>query len=147
MSDYLPSIGFTMTPKGRAFPSGKIVPNHALKRLASMNGRLSNIEYMARAMDRLDNVADPAPGTSAGDRQFAHLVEHHPTAALLYFALRRLQRNGDVDGLRRGLTVLLAYDHDEMDSEDAIAMLWPEGSHPPAAIPALAAPSLKLAAA
>ena len=138
--ELLTSIGFTVTttcgvPEVR-FPDGSVVPDRALERARQMSGRLSNLAYMARSMDRYDRVDRPAAGSAPGDMQFEHLLAQQPAGALIYFALRRLQRAGDIAMLRQGLAILLAYDHGELMAEDAVAALWPDGVSRPAALPA-----------
>ena len=130
----LAAIGFKMLPGGSrprlALADGTAVREERLERFAAIAGRLSNVAYMARAVDRLDGVAEPAPGTSDGDRQFAHLVAvgrstagDHPVA-LIYVALRRLERAGDFARLRAGLAILLAFDDGELCGAVAVDAVW-----------------------
>lgn len=131
----LETIGFVRDEDARLglrLPDGEVVGAASEDRLQHMSGRLANVDLMAAAIDALDGVSDPStrkgPG---GERQFLHLVDRVPDLALCYLALRRLQRTGDVAGLRRGLVALLAHDFGELTGEDAVAMLWrPEWGHP-----------------
>jgi hypothetical protein len=101
-------------------------------RLRHMDGRLDNLAYMARAIDELDGVAYAGPkraDEASGRRQIHHLLEgsipEMRAGGLLYVALRRLQRAGNLVALRVGLTILLAHDHGEISGHDALAAVWP----------------------
>jgi hypothetical protein len=146
--DALLTVGFSYHPeKGLCFPDGTSVRPKAMERLRHWAGRLNNLAYMANAMDLYDGVENPAPAVSGGKSQFDHLLEMFPAAALIYFALRRLQRAGHLVALRQGLNVLIAFDHDEMTASDAVSALWPVGAEHPAALAALPAPQALLQAA
>lgn len=144
----LTAIGFFHDEqKGLCFPDGTPVRAKAMARLDQLGGRLNNIRYMASVMDEIDGALNPASSVPGGRRQFEHLVKNLPAAALIYFAPRRLQRAGDIAALRQGLTILLAFDHDEICAADAVAALWPAGAEKPYGLPALPRPALALEAA
>src|SRR3546814_16544889 len=85
---------------------------------------MSNIAYMARIMDQYDGVLG-TEGTIAGDKQFEHLLTIEKGGmALIYFALRRLQRAGEIDALRHGLALLMAYEDGVLSHVDALVMIW-----------------------
>ncbi len=78
-------------------------------------GRVSNVAYMANAIDEADGVPreNRAPASNGGHRQFKHLIEGdagvHPIG-LAYVALRRAQRRGDDDMFRAGLLMMVVAD-------------------------------------
>lgn len=124
----LKSIGFkSRDDVTLLLPDGQPISGMATVEFDKMGGRVSNIGYMARAMDHYDGVTSPADGTPQGDRQFEHLLSRFPTSAMVYFALRRRQRNGDLAGLRTGLALLLAFEQDLITPHDILAALWPDG--------------------
>lgn len=149
--EHLPSLGFAVTSTNDGikitFPDGTKAQPCAYDRLRQLSGRMDNLRYMARAMDHYDNVENPPEGSAQGDKQFEHLLTHHQAAALIYFALRRLQRAGNLAELRRGLTLLLAYDHGELSATDALTALWPSDSVTPSSLPTLPISVPALAAA
>ena len=124
----LQSIGF-ISHDGTTLltPSGEAISSHNVIRLETIGGRASNLRYMRRAMDRYDGVDAPASGTPQGDQQFDHLIKHWPVTALIYFALRRLQRDGEFSRLRTGLALLISYERQEITADDILAALWPNG--------------------
>lgn len=123
----LQSIGFLSSDGTTLFmPNGEAIsPNFV--RLETIAGRASNLRYMREAMDRYDGVDQPASGTPQGDQQFDHLIKHFPVTALIYFYLRRFQRAGEFSRLRSGLSLLIAYERQEITSEDILFALCPDG--------------------
>lgn len=101
-------------------------------RLREMNGRMSNIAYMARAIDELDGVAHRGPERDdavGGREQLIHMLgtdmPELRMTGLLYVALRRLQRTDSLSALRTGLVILLAHDNGEISGRDALSAVWP----------------------
>src|SRR3546814_7958576 len=60
-------------------------------------------------------------------QQFDHLIKHFPVTALIYFYLRRFQRAGEFARLRTGLSLLIAFERQEITSEDILVALCPDG--------------------
>lgn len=101
-------------------------------RLREMDIRLENISYMAKAIDEIDGVLHDGPkrdDEDMGRQQIHHMLDgvipEMRASGLLYVALRRLQRAGDLVALRVGLTILLAHDHGEISGHDALSAVWP----------------------
>ena len=105
----------------------------AMDRMNHIAGRLSNIQYMANAIDAADGVpeAERARGVAGGARQFAHLMESDRRdgrdMGRCYVALRRAQRAGDHDRVRIGLVMLVAADRDEIGHSDVLRALGDDG--------------------
>ena len=105
-------------------------PKSLLGRFDLYEGRLSNVAYMAHAIDAADGI-DGGPATAhqaQGRLQIAHLLSWdggsaHGHVGLLYVALRRLQRAGDLQRMRAGLALLVAVDTRELDGTAALAAL------------------------
>lgn len=103
------------------------------ERLRHMNGRMANLDFMARAIDELDGAFHEGPvreDAADGRRQIMHMLAGGSpeirATGLLYVALRRLQRTGREAALRVGLTLLLAHDFGEISGLDALGAVWPE---------------------
>lgn len=96
--------------------------------LDKLEGRLSNVDYMAHAMDIFDIAQSNVPGTNAGNQQFAHLMsrEHFVWHGLLYVALRRFQREGRQDALRAGLAMLISTEQGIIAGRDAVQAMAPD---------------------
>lgn len=141
-------IGYSNDNKGNYLdPEGEIIPSFRLANLKPFASVLSNIRYMARAIDRYDGIEDPAPGTLEGDQQFDHLLRTDPSQAISYFALRRLQRANDLSGIRRGIVIMRAFERQELLEADLKGNLWPKESDLPLAlIKALQTPDRRSAA-
>jgi hypothetical protein len=168
MSDYdnLIAIGYTMGERhdgpapvapGNDVVGGKwsrTVSSTSDQRMGHMNGRLSNLAYMAKAIDEYDGVVYGGPDRedfAQGKQQFDHLMSRSGLKGigLTYMALRRIQRAGNLVALRVGLTILLALDHDEISASDALAALDPSllASQDAQGMTALIAPTIGLPAA
>lgn len=126
--DLLTSIGFTVRSTGElCLADGEEVCDRNFDQLETMAGRVSNIRYMANAMDLYDRISQPAPAVRGGRQQFEHLLNFIPNLALIYFALRRLQRQNNLPALRSGLSLLLAFEKQQISAEDVLSILWPHG--------------------
>lgn len=141
---HLRSVGYVVTDgpfNGISAPGSEIHRNgrpmtassRSHDRLREMNGRLSNISYMAHAIDELDGVAHRGPEHGDAESGRAQLISMLDTdmperrmTGLLYVALRRLQRIGNISGLRTGLVILLAHDRGEISGRDALSAVWPD---------------------
>lgn len=105
----------------------------AIDRMNHIAGRLSNVQYMANAIDAADGIpeADRARAVPGGARQFAHLMEadgsDRGAMGRCYVALRRAQRDGDHDRVRVGLVMLVAADMKEIGHSDVLRALGDEG--------------------
>ncbi len=88
-------------------------------------GLLSNVSYMASAIDFADDASEEIEKSSMkGKHQFEHLLSHGhlvPTG-LLYLALRRYERRGDFMKARAVLQMLAASDSSDIAHSNA-AML------------------------
>lgn len=127
--NHLIPLGYSILEGKILNPEGHKVPPTGAARLLQMNGRLNNIAYMANAIDTLDNVAQPAAEVPGGNSQFLHLLTFQGGAsAIIYFALRRIQRAGDRQALLIGLSILLAYDHREIEAITAVRHFFPSGA-------------------
>ena len=114
-------------------PSDVVRGEAAIDRMNHISGRLSNVQYMANAIDAADGIpeADRARGVAGGARQFAHLMESDRRdggdMGRCYVALRRAQRAGDHDRVRVGLVMLVAADRDEIGHSDVLRALGDDG--------------------
>lgn len=145
------ALGFTFGPNPDRltiiYPDGTTQSGtRQIDRLRHLSGRMSNIAYMARAMDQYDGIQG-TEGSTAGDKQFEHLFTiDEGGLALIYFALRRLQRAGEVDLLRHGLALLMAYEDGVISISDALSAIWKSDWEIPSSMKSLPAPALALAA-
>lgn len=161
-ADHLATIGFVCdTVGGRDViykPDGTTVslPAH-VDRIRHMGGRLDNVRYMARAMDRYDGI-EGTPGTVEGDEQFEHLIrgghgrrrdldQELRGAGLIYFALRRHQRAGNLPELRRGLVLLMAFEDGQIALDDVLGAVWDHDWQTPAQIQTVEAKAAQLSIA
>tara|TARA_B100000929_G_scaffold130776_1_gene103529 strand:+ start:1790 stop:2278 length:489 start_codon:yes stop_codon:yes gene_type:complete len=96
--------------------------------LDKLEGRLSNVDYMAHAIDIFDTARSNVPGTPAGNEQFAHLMRRENLVwhGLLYVALRRFQREGRNDALRAGLAMLISTERGIIAGRDAVQAMAPD---------------------
>ena len=105
----------------------------AIDRMNHIAGCLSNVQYMANAIDAADGIpeAERARSVPGGARQFAHLMEgdgkDRGDMGRCYVALRRAQRAGDHDRVRVGLVMLVAADKDEIGHSDVLRALGDDG--------------------
>lgn len=96
--------------------------------LTKMEGRLSNIAYMAHAIDIFDTAQSNVAPNKDGTQQFAHLMNYERDlfwTGYIYVALRRFQREERNDLLRTGIGLLLAYEQGIMSGRDAVQALAP----------------------
>jgi hypothetical protein len=114
-------------------PSDVVRGEGAIDRMNHIAGRLSNVQYMANAIDAADGIpeAERARGVAGGARQFAHLMESDRRdggdMGRCYVALRRAQRAGDHDRVRIGLVMLVSADRDEIGHSDVLRALGDDG--------------------
>lgn len=91
--------------------------------LDQLEGRLSNIAYMAHAIDIFDTASSCVARNPAGGQQFAHLMNPKRDlvwTGFLYVALRRFEREGRLDLLRAGLGLLIAVEKGIASGRDAV---------------------------
>jgi len=90
-----------------------------VKLLEKMDGRLSNVAYMASEIDSMDGLNGLVEQNKDGALQYNHLLSKMPVTAKIYQALRRLQRDGKYGGVYLLLIMLLQYE-DNVLPESAI---------------------------
>lgn len=94
-----------------------------------MCGRLSNLHYMAAAIDKAEHLIDEIPATDydrSGEKQFQYLMSqpHLMATGLIYIALRGFQRTGDIPRMRAALTLLIEHERHGLDGRDAVALIF-----------------------
>jgi hypothetical protein len=104
-----------------------------INRMEHIAGRLSNVAYMAHAIDAADGIApvDRAPSVAGGQRQFDHMMDGGQKGIVesgrCYVALRRAQREGDHDRVRTGLVLMVAADNGEIGYKDVLKAIGDDG--------------------
>ena len=123
------SIGYILKNNTLALPGGHA--GDAIKEpsvIKILEGRLSNVAYMARAIDIFDQAEEKAEGTMMGKKQFDHLMNQDRlrSAAHVYIGLRRAQRTSNMQMLRIGLSLLVAAEKGLMTMQDVARLLTPD---------------------
>lgn len=93
-----------------------------------LEGRLSNVRYMAHAMDIFDTGQSHEPYDHSGSRQFDHLMSKPGLqwTGYLYVAIRRAQRERRLLDVQRGLALLLAMEQGIIEGRAAVSAAAPE---------------------
>lgn len=124
MSDFLAlrALGYSLDNNGRnlCFPDGERVLQIAQTRIRSYAVTYADIALMVHAIDLLDGEGSPCSGHPDGDAQYDQLIRVDPARALIFLALRRRQRSGDIASFRRGLVIATAYNKGEICEGDAL---------------------------
>ena len=111
--------GMIKAPNASEYVDPEVVPR--------MEGRLNNVEYMARAIDIFDNMPDGnlPVGTETGSAQFHHLLNTPAflAVALGYIAMRRSQRRENLGVLRVMLSLMLSLEDGQIGEGDIVGML------------------------
>lgn len=114
--DYLIVNGFKVSPWGAGYLSpihtNEDDPIRSEELLNKLNGRLSNVAYMAKRIDEDDGVSNPAESGHKGSLQYRHLQQKAPTDAKTYKVMRRLQRENNNKALYEILIAFLQYEDD-----------------------------------
>ena len=123
----LAEAGYEYTDRGVMAP-GANKPITDPELLDKLEGRLDNIEYMAKAIDIFDTGASDVAGTQSGQNQFDHLINtpHLVLTGYLYVALRRFQRCNRPEALRAGLAMLLTAELGLVGEKDLVASMAPD---------------------
>lgn len=122
----LEKIGFSPDPRQSRSKESVNLMGH-------IAGRLSNVEYMANAIDEADGIppAHRARLIKGGHEQYQHLLSDRMPgmqgAAMCYNALRQAQRENDEVGLRTGIAMLAMADHGMVGYKDVLDAMGRDG--------------------
>ena len=114
-------------------PVGVTRSQERIERMGHIAGRLSNVRYMANAIDAMDGIPEEqrAPAVQNGDKQLRHMLGNAIPELNLggrcYVALRRAEREGDMAALRTGLVMMVSADNREIGYADVLAGLKQDG--------------------
>lgn len=92
-----------------------------------IEGRLNNVNYMAYAIDMFDVGATEEIESASGTKQFQYLISSDFLfTGLIYVALRRFQRQGQLEALRGGLALLFGVEDGVLSARDAVSAMAPD---------------------
>jgi hypothetical protein len=114
-------------------PVGVTRSEERIDRMRHIAGRLSNVRYMANAIDAMDGIPEGlrAPAVQNGDKQLRHMlgngIPELNMGGRCYVALRRAEREGDMAALRTGLVMMVTADNREIGYADVLTALKQDG--------------------